>query len=54
MQNKYDKNQPQQPEKEKEKEVKVETIIIDAYEPFGSDKMPTNREEIRRQLGFKR
>lgn len=54
MQNQYDKNQPQQKEKEKTNEVKVETIVIEAYEPFGANNMPTNREEIRRQLGFKR
>lgn len=54
MQNQYDKNQPEPKDQEKNKDVKVETIVIEAYEPFGANNMPTNREEIRRQLGFKR
>lgn len=54
MQNKLDKNQPETQKTEQDNEVKVETVVIEAYEPFGSSNMPTNREEIRRQLGFKR
>lgn len=54
MQNKFDKNQPELKEQEKNNEAVVPTVVIEAYEPFGASNTPTNREEIRRQLGFKR
>lgn len=33
----------------------IETIIIDSVKPFGMDApIPTDRQEIKRQLGFKK
>lgn len=45
-QNQEPKEQPKPP---------VETIVVTGVKPFGADApMPTDRNEIKRQLGFKR
>lgn len=41
-------------EQEKPAKPPVETIIVEGFKPFGSTTIPTSREEIKRQLGFKR
>ena len=50
------KKQDEQKKDNKKEELKVvETIIIESVKPFGIDApIPTDRQEIKRQLGFKR
>lgn len=49
-------NQETDLKKEAEKEKPpVKTIIVEGFKPFGADSpMPTDRREIKRQLGFKK
>lgn len=53
MENKI--NNIKEDKKEENKPKVVETIIVDSVKPFGMDApIPTDRNEIKRQLGFKK
>ena len=43
-----------QNDNKKEEKPPVETIVVQGFKPLGSSTVPTSREEIKRQLGFKR
>lgn len=53
MENKVNKEKEENKEENKPKV--IETIIVDSVKPFGMDApIPTDRNEIKRQLGFKK
>lgn len=55
MENKTkDSNLTQTKEGESSKKEPVKTIIVEGFKPFGQTTVPTSREEIKRQLGFKK